>query len=237
MQKTLKLVGRYNTFSNTYAKARLYFTVSEDVVSCIEDIYILSKAKSKISINGSIEMNAEVPEFTCKGGKLTMTIEIQSDQKSVVDIAKYAFDRTVNLSVSFDDDKCDERVSNAFYSKLVKTINRMASALGMATPMELKEAIDSIYGYTVPINSNMLLSDAEQLFVLLRQFAEQELPGFMIDIESGTDSFILKRLQLGKCAICDSDMTVVENGVPLCIVHIAEAKKTTWDKFKKKHKL
>lgn len=237
MEKFLTLTGKYNTFSNTYSKARVYFALTGDATEYIRDLYILGKLVSNISINGSEEMKAEFCELNSKNGKLSMTIEIESDSVSIEDIARHAFDRTISLVIRYDDDKCMERVSNAFYAKINKTMARMSSALGMSSEMELKEAVDQVYGYTVPINSNMYLSDAEQLFSLLVRYAEQELPDFDISIESGTDGWIMKRLISKKCAICDNDMRSQIDGIPLCIDHMAERNATTRDKFKKKHKL
>lgn len=237
MEKRLKLVGTYNSFSNTYNKARVYFNLAGDASGVIEDIYNLSMRVCQMSINDSDEIRAELAEIAIKSGKVSLTLEVHTDAQSIKSIANNAFDRTVILGIRYEDEKSLERVSNSFYAKIVKTMDRMSKAMGMATVGELTEAVNQAYGNSVLIHANMYLADAQQLWDVLAKYADAALPDFDMNIGSGPDSYVTKRMQAGKCALCDKAMVSIIDGIPLCEPHKDERGATTRDKFMARHHL
>lgn len=229
-----KLKGRYNTFSNTYNKARVYFTMSGNLESVIGDLYRMGLSKGTISINGSPESNCEIAELSIKGNKATITFLIDTNEASITNIAKYAFDRNVEVELSYDKGDAVDRVSSQYYSYLIKLMERVSSMAGMGNVEELRVAINQTYGYYVPINEYMRTVDANQLKSLVVELAKEIDPSF-VDFEPNHDSFITARVKKGKCTICEKPYTVIKDGFPLCGDHEKTLKSMGLDRFKRNH--
>lgn len=233
--KTIKLVGRYNSFSSAYNKARMYFTLGDDLTGIIKDLYALCLVAGQMSINQSEACRTEISELSVKGKKCTITFEMDINEATIMDLAKYAFDRTVQLTINYDDEKTLARVSGKTYTMLIKNMERLASALNMGSLEELKVAINQVYAYNVLINQNMYQRDAEQLYAVVAEYAKEVLPEFELDIAPNADAFLMKRMKKNMCAVCDKPMAEIIDGVPLCADHAAERKGTTASKFKEKY--
>ena len=233
--KTIKLVGRYNSFSSVFNKARMYFTMSDDLMGYIKDLYALCLTSGQMSINQSVPCRAEIAELNIKGKKCTITFEMDIDEASLMNLAKYAFDRTVQLTISYSSEEIMERVSGSFYTLLIKTMERLTSAVGMGSIEELKVAINQAYGYGVLINQNMYRRDAEQLYEMVVAYAKEVAPEMDIAMQPAADSFIMKRINAKKCAACEKPMVEIQDGIPLCADHLAERNRTTAIKFREKY--
>jgi hypothetical protein len=234
--KKFKLKGRYNTFSNSYNKSRVYFTISNNLENVIVDLYRMGLAAGKISINDSEQADCEVAEINVKGDKATIVFQIEVNEASLLNIAKYAFDRNVEITLSYGEEKVVERISSQYYRYLINLMGRVSSGVGMGSTEELRVLINQTYGYAVPINENMRKVDAVQLRSLLAQYAEDNIPGF-VDYEPNPDAFVSARMNRGKCAVCDKPYTSVKDGYPLCAEHLGKLKDIGLDRFKSKYYL
>ncbi|MDP3013114.1 MAG: hypothetical protein Q8M92_02645 [Candidatus Subteraquimicrobiales bacterium] len=233
----LKLAGRYSTYTTSYNKCRMYIVLTENAYEVIKELYALTTMTSKMMINGGEQITAEIVEINVKSGKTSIVVEAEINESVIHKIASHAFDRSITLEFVYDGEKSRPRVSNAFYSKLTKTMDRMATALGMATVIELKSAVDMAYSYNVPLNANMYKDDAEQLYDILVKYAEEVLPDFEIEIGINNDAFLLKRANAKKCALCDGTQVALTHGIPLCVNHSREINSLGRDKFFAKHHL
>lgn len=231
--KTIKLHGRYNTFSNSFNKARVYFTMADDLSDVIAELYKISLATCKISINGSSPCHGEIAEINIMGRKSTIVFHIDVDEASLNSIAKHAFDRTVEISLTYREEEALARVSSKYYEYLINLMKRVAKASNLGSVEELKYLIDDAYSYYVPINEHMRDVDAKQLEGLIKKYAGDTLPDLDIPVYDPSDSYINLRRKNGICAICDNKSKNIRDGIPLCQDHIKEFDEKGGDKFKK----
>lgn len=235
--KTLKLKGRYNTFSNSFNKARIYFTMADELVDVIADLYQLCLATGEISINGSKPSRCEIAEMSIKGRKSTIVFYVDVDEASLNSIAKHAFDRTIEISLTYREDKPVERVSGKYYAYLINMMERVKSAVNLGSIEELRYLINETYGYPVPINEHMRDVDAKQLEGLIKTFAQETIPGLDIPTYVPENTYLEKRRSEGKCTICSKPYVGIKDGISLCQEHLSEHDRLGRDKFMAKHYL
>lgn len=235
--KKIKIIGRYNSFSNAYNKGRIYFT-SDDVNDICVDLYTLSTSTCVLHVNGHGPYHAEIIEYTIKSGLCSIVIEIQTSEDNIRELAAQQYSKSAILDIEYDEAKSLPRISNAFYNVLIKTMERMRKAMGLGSEMELMTVISSAYGYNVPINSNMYAADAKQLYAMLKQYAEENIREQIFDIaDSSPDGFMKGRMAKGLCALCNKAMHVSHGGIPLCIEHDRQRGSVGDKKFKDMHHL
>ena len=232
----LKLTGSYNKYDMAFGRATIFVSVKSEISLVIRDIYAASKCIIHISINDSQRIRAELVEMHVKANSCVLTFELDVNKEDMLVISLHSHDRIVDIDMEYDtNDRSLERVSNASYASLMKLIKRMSAAMAMDSHDTLIEAINVSYGYRVALNQNMYRADADSLRRKLEEYAEENIPGFAVDIND--DSYYIKRAKDGLCSLCGDKYVKIISGVSLCGKHHDELNKTGKTKFYNKYHL
>jgi len=216
-----------------YATTYMNFILTGSRKELLEHTDVMINSSLKISINGGKQFNASIDRISVTKGDTTVEFRIQDGAMDVYSNHM----QNVQLAIVYENADVIPIVNQMFYRKIIKDMDRMTAALGLGNTIELREIIYQAYGKTILINENMLQPDAEELYRMMKEYAEEAIPGLVMDTGNEKDAYYRKRISGNKCSICDNAMYEIIDGVSLCEKHFKEGKETEYMKFKLKYHL